>query len=99
MTMLEVLNWATDCLRDHGIQNPRLNAELLLTCSLNVSREGLYVHLHDPIGEEEKKTMEEMIDRGFQENRFNTSLDIRNFGRSILESIPGFSSPEQTQNF
>lgn len=60
---LEFLNRATDWFRDHGIQNPRLNAELLLACSLNLSREGLYVHLHDPIGEEEKKTLEEMINR------------------------------------
>src|SRR5512136_985394 len=63
MTVLEVLNWATECFKDHGIQNPRLNAELLLSRSLNLSREGLYVHLHDSIGEDEKKALQELMNR------------------------------------
>ena len=55
MTVLEVLNWATECFKEHRIQNPRLNAELLLAHSLDLSREGLYIHLHDPVGEKEKR--------------------------------------------
>lgn len=61
MTILELLNWSTHCLRDHQIENPRLNAELLLARSLNLSREGLYTRLQDPSGEEEKENFERLI--------------------------------------
>jgi len=63
MTILELLNWSTRCLRDHQIENPRLNAELLLARSLTLSREGLYTHLQAPSGEEEKETFEQLIQR------------------------------------
>ena len=63
MTVLEVLNLATGCLKDHRISNPRLNAELLLAHSLSLSREGLYIHLHDPIGEQEREASEALIKR------------------------------------
>jgi release factor glutamine methyltransferase len=63
MTLAEILTWARGCFRDHGIQNPALNAELLLAHSLNVKREGLYIHLQDSIGEKEKKALEELIKR------------------------------------
>ena len=46
MTVLEILNWSTNCLKDHQIENPRLNAELLLSHSLSLNREELYVRLH-----------------------------------------------------
>ncbi|OGP89737.1 MAG: protein-(glutamine-N5) methyltransferase, release factor-specific [Deltaproteobacteria bacterium RBG_16_48_10] len=63
MTVMDSLNWVTNCFRNHGIQNYRLNAELLLARSLNLSREGLYIHLQDPIGEKEKKVLEEFMKR------------------------------------
>ena len=63
MTVFEILNWSTDCLKDHPIQNPRLNAELLLSHSLNLSREGLYVRLHSQIGDEAKEVFERLIKR------------------------------------
>ena len=55
MTVLELLNWSTEYLKDHQVEAPRLNAELLLARSLNLSREGLYVHFHDPLKEWEKE--------------------------------------------
>ena len=61
MTILELLNWSTHYLRDHQIENPRLNAELLLAQSLKLSREGLYTHLQDPSREEEKENFERLI--------------------------------------
>lgn len=61
MTVLEALNWATDHLKGHGIENPRLNAELLLAHSLRLYKEQLYLRLHDPLTEEERRRMEELI--------------------------------------
>jgi release factor glutamine methyltransferase len=63
MVVFEALNWATRYLRDHAIENPRLNAELLLARTLNLSKEGLYVHLQDPLGKEEERVLEEWIQR------------------------------------
>jgi release factor glutamine methyltransferase len=63
MTVLELLNWSTDILKDHQIENPRLNSELLLARSLNFSREGLYRNLHSPLKQEEKETLERLVQR------------------------------------
>jgi release factor glutamine methyltransferase len=63
MTVLELLNWSTNCLKDHRIENPRLDAELLLARSLNLSKEKLYIHFHDEVKERERKTMEGLIER------------------------------------
>lgn len=63
MTVLEILNRSTDCLKDHHIENPRLNAELLLARSLNLEREGLYIHLHRQLKEKERGELENLIGR------------------------------------
>jgi release factor glutamine methyltransferase len=63
VTILELLNWSTTYLREHDIENPRLNAELLLASSLNLSREGLYTRLHDPLRQEGKENLEQLIQR------------------------------------
>jgi len=63
MTVLELLNWSTNCLEDYQIENPRLNAELLLARSLNLSREGLFMNLHDQLQEREKEALERLIQR------------------------------------
>jgi release factor glutamine methyltransferase len=63
MTLLEILNWSTYYLKDHHIENPRLHAELLLVHSMNISREMLYIHLHDQIKEKERETLEGLIRR------------------------------------
>lgn len=63
MTVLETLNWATHYLKNHQIENPRLNAELLLARSLNLGREGLYAHLHRPLKEEDREKLERLIKR------------------------------------
>jgi len=63
MTVLDLLNWSTNYLKDHEVEEPRLNAELLLARSLNLSRERLYVHLHDRLKEGEKEGWEELIRR------------------------------------
>ena len=63
MRALELLNWSTNTLKDHEIENPRLNAELLLGCSLNLGREELYMRLHGELKEGEKRTLEKLIQR------------------------------------
>ncbi len=63
MTVLEVLTGSTHYLRDHQIENPRLNAELLLSFALGLRREGLYLRLRSPIQKEEKEAFDRLIER------------------------------------
>ncbi len=63
MTVLEALNQATRRLMDHQIENPRLNAELLLVQSMGASREELYADLHRPVKESERKKFDSSIQR------------------------------------
>jgi release factor glutamine methyltransferase len=63
MTVLETLNRATNTLKDHQIENPRLNAELLLAHALNFSREELYRNLRCQLKESEKEILEKKIQR------------------------------------
>jgi release factor glutamine methyltransferase len=63
MTVLELLNWSTDYLKDHQIENPRLNAELLLAHCLNLVREGLYTQLNSQVEEENGEALERLMKR------------------------------------
>jgi release factor glutamine methyltransferase len=63
MTVFEILNGLTHYLKNHQIENPRLNAELLLAYSLHLDREGVYVHLHHPLKEKEKEELERLMRR------------------------------------
>jgi release factor glutamine methyltransferase len=63
MTVLEVLNESTYCLKRHRVENPRLNAELLLAKILNLSREGLYLHFRQELGDEEKGALDTFVGR------------------------------------
>jgi release factor glutamine methyltransferase len=63
MNLLEFLNQTTHTLKNHQIENPRLNAELLLARSMNLGREEFYTHLHEPLKESEKEMLEKMIQR------------------------------------
>ncbi len=61
--IIEILNWATHYLNNRHIDNPRLNAELLMAYVLKGSRESLYTQLKEPLGEAEKETFERLVQR------------------------------------
>jgi release factor glutamine methyltransferase len=63
MTLFEVLKGSADDLKDHRVENPRLNAELLLAQCLGFSRETLYANLRREIQTEEKKALDELLRR------------------------------------
>ena len=52
-TMARLLTWTTDFFREHGIENPRLDAEVLLGAVLGKDRMYLYVHFDEPLEPEE----------------------------------------------
>jgi len=63
MTVLEALNGSTRVLKDYQVDNPRLNAELLLARSLGIQREDLYIRLHSQVNEGEQAALEAFVQR------------------------------------
>jgi len=63
MMLFEVLKGSADVLKDHRVENPRLNAELLLAQCLGFSREMLYANLRREIQAQEKKALDELLKR------------------------------------
>lgn len=61
MTVFEALNWGTHYLKNHQIQNPRLQAELLLAYSMNLKREGLYLRFPQEIAKEEEERFKKLV--------------------------------------
>lgn len=61
--VLEVLNSATEYLRDKGIENPRLNAEHLLADVLSVDRVQLYVNFERPLTAGERAAFKSRLQR------------------------------------
>jgi release factor glutamine methyltransferase len=52
-TVMELVGWTANYLRDKGFHNPRLNAELLLAGSLGIKRLDLYLQFDRPMKAEE----------------------------------------------
>lgn len=63
MTILETLKLATEYLEKHKIENPRLNAELLLAEILKCKRLELYTNFDKPLKEDELEKFREYLRR------------------------------------
>lgn len=59
----KVLRWTTEYFATHGIDSPRLTAELLLSHCLDISRLDLYLRFDQPMNPEERAFYREMIRR------------------------------------
>ena len=99
MTVLELLNWSTNYLQDHQIENPRLNAELLLARSLDLSREGLYMQLQDQLNEEKKEVYESLIRRRISGEPLQYILKNQEFWSINLKVDTRASFQDRRQNF
>ena len=60
-TVLRLLNWTTDFFEDRGIENPRLNAELLLGKVLDLERIMLYAEFERDITDEERQQYRQLV--------------------------------------
>jgi len=63
MTILETLKLATEYLEKHKVENPRLNAELLLAEILKCKRLELYTNFDKPLKEDELEKFREYLRR------------------------------------
>ena len=62
-TILELLQWTEEHFRNHGIDTPRLDAEVLLAHALGTKRIQLYVDFEKPTHPDERTAFREMVVR------------------------------------
>jgi len=62
-TVLKLLRWTADYFAGHGIDTPRLDAELLLAATLGLDRVGVYVNFERPLQAEELASFREQVKR------------------------------------
>jgi len=62
-TVLKVVRWTAEHLASRGVENGRLDAELLLTDLLGLDRVGLYLNFDRPLQEEELAAYRERVRR------------------------------------
>jgi len=99
MTILGILNWSTHYLGDHQIENPRLNAELLLALSLDLSREDLYARLDGQFKEENRETLERLIERRISGEPLQYILGHQEFWSIDLKVDPRVLIPRPETEF
>lgn len=62
-TIMKILNWTKQYFEAKGVENPRLDAEVLLCAVLKCQRITLYVDFERPLSEEELATYREYVQR------------------------------------
>lgn len=62
-TLLRLLRWTTDYFTEKGVDNPRLDAELLLAHVLTLDRVGLYLNYDRPLVAEELDIIRPLVKR------------------------------------
>ena len=62
-TILKLLNWTKQYFASKGVENPRLDAEVLLCDVLDYSRIQLYTHFDEPLNPDELKKYKEYVVR------------------------------------
>ena len=62
-TIMKILNWTKQYFEAKGVENPRLDAEVLLCAFLKCQRITLYVDFERPLSEEELATYREYVRR------------------------------------
>lgn len=60
-TILKILNWTKDYFTGKGLENPRLNAELIISHVLEYTRLELYVHFEESVSDEHRVEIKNLL--------------------------------------
>ena len=97
-TVKSLLAWAREWLQKKGVENPRLDAELLLAKALNVDRVRLYIDTDKPLGADELARFKPMVQRRGAREPVAYILGVREFyGRPFAVGPGVFVPPPETE--
>lgn len=92
-TLLKLLRWTTDYFDSKGIDNPRLDAELLLAHTLNLDRVGLYLNYDRPLLAAELETIRPLVKRRGQREPLQYLLGVTEFWSLEFKVSPAVLIP------
>ena len=92
-TIVKILDWTKQYFADKGIENPRLDAEILLCAVLSCPRINLYVHFDQPLKAEELSKYKEFIVRRGRQEPLAYILGEKAFMNYIFKVTPAVLVP------
>lgn len=92
-TVRSLLQWARDWLAKKGVENPRLDAELLLAHALGCDRLRLYIDVDKPLSAEELARFKPLIQRRGGREPVAYILGAREFYGRPFDVAPGVFIP------
>ena len=92
-TILRLLNWTIQYFDKNGIENPRLNAEVLLAHCLNTNRIGLYLNYDKPLKKSELKKYRGLIRRRIKREPLQYITGVQEFWSLRLKVTKGVLIP------
>jgi len=79
MRIIELLNWSTNHLKNQGVDNPRLEAEILLAHCLRINREKLYINLNEFVHEDDQERFNKLLERRMKGEPIQYILGYKEF--------------------
>ena len=92
-TLLKLLRWTTDYFAEKGVDNPRLDAELLLAYVLKLDRVGLYLNFDRPLIDEELDAIRPLVKRRGQREPLQYLIGKSEFWSLEFEVSPAVLIP------
>jgi len=92
-TLLRLLRWTTDYFAEKGIDNPRLDAELLLAHVLELDRVGIYLNFERPLNADELDAIRPLVKRRGQREPLQYLIGQTEFWSLSFEVTPAVLIP------
>ncbi|MBM4165378.1 MAG: peptide chain release factor N(5)-glutamine methyltransferase [Ignavibacteria bacterium] len=97
-TILSLMNWATKYLQERNFENPRLNVELLLSHSLQLSRVQLYTCFEKPLSKDELAQFKQLFQKRLQHEPLQYILgETEFFGLKFFTDARAFIPRPETE--
>ena len=90
---MEILNWTKQHFEAKGVENPRLDAEVLLCAVLKCERIKLYTEFDKPLSEEEREKMRSYVERRAKHEPLAYIIGERAFMRNNFKVTPATLVP------
>ena len=92
-TLLRLVKWTTGYFQDHGIENPRSEAEILLAHAMGLRRIDLYLNHDQPLDQDERNHFKTLIKRRVSREPLAYITGTREFWSLALAVDPAVLIP------